>query len=450
MTGRQTALTITLLGGALAIAFEAYGVLTAMPAAAEALGRLDLYAWAFTAFVIAQVLAIVIAGRLVDRIGPVVPLATGLGVFALGLLGAGFASSMEWLLVTRFVQGLGAGATNLSFMVLVAQAFGKAERAWLMSALSFCWVLPSFIGPPIAAWITTRFGWHWVFLGVVPFLVLVALPGIAPMTALQRNRVPAGPPGKQVPIWAAFAVAIGAAALQLAGQRLDLPGAGAAVAGLAVLAIGLPALMPKGFLRMGKGLPAVMTTRGLASGALFAAESFLPLLLIRAHGFTLGQAGLFLALGASGWAIGSTVQALRSLRIRRDQIIQLGAGLMVLGLAPMPLVAWLHLHWMVLAVGFITCGTGMGMLVSSTSLANMQISEPELLGRNTASLQVSEGLGNSIVTGLAGSLFAALHLASDPAITFTPIYLLCLAVAVATALVSLRVGPVRNESSGVG
>ncbi|MGL5248841.1 MAG: MFS transporter, partial [Brooklawnia sp.] len=135
----QRALTVTLLGGALAIAFEAYGTLTAMPAAADDLGRVDLYAWAFTGFVIGQVLAIVLAGRLVDRIGPVAPLAAGVGVFIVGLLGAGFAPSMEALLVSRFVQGVGGGATNLAFMVVVAQTYGKQERAWLMSLLSLCW-----------------------------------------------------------------------------------------------------------------------------------------------------------------------------------------------------------------------------------------------------------------------------------------------------------------------
>lgn len=448
--GRQLALTVALLGGALAIAFEAYGTITAMPAAAEELGRVDLYAWTFTAFLIAQVLAIVLAGRAVDRIGPVLPLALGLVVFELGLIAAGFAPTMEWLLAARAIQGLGAGATNLAFMVVVAQAYGKAERAWLMSLLSLCWMLPSFIGPVLAACITTRFSWHWVFLGVAPFLILVFLPGVRPLIRLHRCRQPLAEQTNPVPIWSAFAVALGAAAIQLAGQEIRWQSAVLAGVGLAALLAGLPRLMPPGSLRFAKGLPAVMWTRGLACGAFFAAESFLPLALIRMHDFELGQAGLFIAIGSTGWTLGSLVQAARWLRIRRDQIIQLGAGWLLASLGLVAIGIWLGWHWSVLGIGMAGAGLGMGLLVSSTSLTNMQISEPQVIGRNTSSLQVAEGLGNGLVTGLAGAFFAALHLAGDQSVAFGPVYLLAVAVMAGGLVMSFRIGPVRNESAGVG
>lgn len=446
----QFALTFTLLSGALAIAFEAYAVLTAMPAAAEDLGRLDLYAWAFTAFVIAQVFSIVVGGRLVDRIGPVLPLGTGLGVFIVGLLAAGLAPSMELLLAARVVQGLGAGATNVAFMVVVAQAYDKQKRAWLMSLLSLCWMLPSFLGPPLAAGITTRFGWQWVFLGVIPFLAFTFLPGARPLLALHRNRVPTPAPSNPVPVWAAFAAAVGAALLQLAGQRLDISGLAIGAVGLVVLLVGLPRLMPTGFGRVQRGLPSVMWTRGLACGAFFAAESFLPLTLIRMHGFELGSAGLFIAIGSTGWTVGSLVQASRWLRIRRDQIIHLGAASLLVGLVTMATAVVLTAHWGWLAVALVVAGLGMGLLVSSTSLVNMQVSEPRLIGRNTSSLQVAEGIGNGLVTGLAGAFFAALHMVEDPAQVFTPVYAISVVVMVLGLLVSLRIGPVRNESAGVG
>ena len=426
-------------------------MLTAMPAAAEALGRLDLYAWAFTAFVIAQVLAIVLAGRLVDRIGPVLPLAAGVAVFMAGLIGAGFAGDMTWLLVFRAVQGFGAGSTNLAFMVVVAQAYGKHERAWLMSLLSLCWMLPSFLGPPIAAWITTRLGWQWVFFGVVPFLALVVLPGVRPLSALQRQRQPQeGYETNPVPVWAAFAAATGAALLQVAGQHLGWQGIVVAVLGLAALLAGLPRLMPAGFLRLRVGLPALMWTRGLATGAFFAAESFLPLVLIRLHGFELGAAGLFIAIGSTGWTLGSLVQAYQGLRIRRDQIIEVGVAALLLGLVVMALGVWSAWHWSVLGFALALAGLGMGLLVASTSLANMQLSEAHLIGRNTSSLQVAEGIGNSLVTGLAGSFFAALHLDSDATVVFGPIYLLCVVVCVLALVATGRIGSVRNESAGVG
>lgn len=432
------------------IAFEAYGTLTAMPAAAGELGNLDLYAWAFTAFLIAQVLAIVLAGRWADRVGPVIPLGVGAGIFVAGLAAAGAAPAMGWLLAARFLQGFGGGALNLAFMVVVAQAYGPRERASLMSVLSFCWMLPSFAGPPVSAWITTHAGWHWVFWGMVPVMAVIMLVGYRPLRKLGSRHVRPQAATDPVPVWAAFAGAFGAALIQLAGQRLDWPGLGAGICGVLALLVGLPALMPSGFIRLGRGLPAVMAARGLACGAFFAAESFAPLLLAGVYGFSLGESGLFLALGATGWTIGSAVQAQRWLRLRRDQIIWLGAAVLAVGVGLMGLAARLGWHWAVVAAGFTAGGLGMGLLVSSTSLANMQLSASHRIGRNTSSLQVAEGLGNSVVTGLAGSIFAALHVRAGAPATFASIYLMAALMGVLALVMALRIGPVRNESAGTG
>ncbi|HAM44728.1 MAG TPA: MFS transporter, partial [Propionibacteriaceae bacterium] len=115
----HTALVVGLLLCVVAIAFEQIAVVTAMPAAAADLGDLDLYAWAFTGFVIPQIVAIVVAGRASDKVGPRLPMVVGFVVFAAGLVVAGSAPSMQILLLGRFIQGLGGGTMNLTVMVLV-------------------------------------------------------------------------------------------------------------------------------------------------------------------------------------------------------------------------------------------------------------------------------------------------------------------------------------------
>ena len=54
-------LTITL------VAFEALAVSTIMPIVARELGGLDLYGWVFSAFFLGNLLGIVVAGILIDR-----------------------------------------------------------------------------------------------------------------------------------------------------------------------------------------------------------------------------------------------------------------------------------------------------------------------------------------------------------------------------------------------
>ena len=68
-------MTAGLLLCVLAVAFENQAVLTAMPAAADDLGDLHLYAWAFTAVMIPQLVAIAVAGRWCDTAGPLRPFA---------------------------------------------------------------------------------------------------------------------------------------------------------------------------------------------------------------------------------------------------------------------------------------------------------------------------------------------------------------------------------------
>ena len=51
------------------IAFEAIAVATVLPVVVRHLGGLRLYGWAFSAFMLAQLVGIVVAGPLADRIG---------------------------------------------------------------------------------------------------------------------------------------------------------------------------------------------------------------------------------------------------------------------------------------------------------------------------------------------------------------------------------------------
>lgn len=487
-------LTAALLTGVLASAFEAYGTLTAMPSASRQLGNIELYAWTSTAFVIAQLLAIVAAGRLSDRMGPVRPLLLGGTVFLAGLAIAGFAPNMATLLVARFVQGFGSGAMNLTLMVVVGVGYGDDKRADLMGWFSFCWVLPAFVGPPIAAWITQRFSWHWVFLGVIPIVVGAAIIGARALRDLDRRHGPAryrarptsagqaiatelsadrssagqasaagSAPGESasadpdvssavttaarpVKLWAAVVTALAAAAFQYAGQHLSWISLPIAVAGLAGLVVAVPRLMPDGFLRAAPGLPAAVAARMFGAGAFFASENFLTLLLTARYQLELTQAGLYMILGSAGWTVGSFVQARKWVTWSRDRLVQIGMVILVLGTALMAASALIGLPVGLVALGFVLAGTGMGLVVSVVSLANIALSEPGELGRNTSSLQVSDAIGNAVVTGLAGTIFVALRLQAGPAHTFAAIYALATLVGGWATLLALRIGFVANRA----
>ncbi len=451
-------LLVGLLTGVLAVAFEGIAVATAMPAAAEALGQVGLYGWVFTLFMLGLVLSTVLAGRMADAIGPVRPLAVGFVAFAAGLVLAGSASSMAMLMAARFLQGFGGGAISLCLMVVIGQVFAERERAGIMTAFSLCWLLPAFVGPPVAAWLVRVLSWHWVFFSVLPVVAFAAALSARPLLELesqrQRSRMQAnsGPDGHlaPVPVWAAVVAALGAVGVQFAGQELDLTGL--VIGGLAVVALGLslPRLMPPGVLRMAVGLPSVVAVRAFQAGAFFAAESFLPLSLVRQRDFSLFRAGLALTIGSIGWTIGSWLQARSWWRIRRDQIISVGISATTIGVAIILVSArWPSTPVALPVFGWVLAGFGMGLGIASTSLAVMSLSAANELGRHTSSLQVADGLGNALVAGVAGSIFHGLQDVAEPAVTFSWVFSAAVIAGLLGVLSARRIGPVRNGVSGV-
>jgi MFS family permease len=443
----QRALTIGLCAIVVAIAFETIAVATAMPIAARDLEGLDYYAWAFSAFMIGMLFATVICGRVSDRIGPAKPLLVGLMIFLAGLVIAGSARSMAQLVAGRLVQGLGSGAMNVAIYVCVAIAFSRRQRPKMFTYISTAWVLPSFVGPPVSAWLTQHLSWHWVFFAVIPLVIFGGAMAFPSLLRMMRTRPPSDADAvKPAPVWAAGLLAGAAAMLQLAGQRLDGLAVGLVIGGIAGLLVALPRLMPPGFLRFRRGLCQVIQTRGLLAGAFFGAEAFVPLMLVEQRGVPLLQAGAVLTVGAIGWTAGSWLQARPWLRIRRDVLITLGGWSIAVGIALVGLIAFLPtLPYILVAVGWIFAGLGMGLATSSGSLAVMSLSSAAEQGRNAASLNVYDALGSGVFVGVAGTIFAALHVGGNLALTFGLVELSMAAVALLAVLTSLRIGVVPNE-----
>ncbi|WP_169337838.1 MFS transporter [Propionicicella superfundia] len=448
-SGPSRALTISLLVCVLAIAFESLAVYTVMPVVAKELGGLDYYAWAFTLFIIGMMFATVAAGRLADRFGPGYPLAGGLVLFVVGLLAGGYAPSMSVLLVGRFVQGLGAGTLNLAAMVLVARLYAPVARARIMTWMSACWVLPAFFAPAIGAWLATHFGWQWVFRAVVPGVVIAGIVSARPVLRLGRSLSPAAPDPavRPVPVWAAAAVALGAAGIQLAGQHLELASLASLAVAVVLLAVSLPRLMPR---RHGSGrdLWTVIGVRLLAAGAFFGAESFTPLMLTETRGLDTLAAGTALTVGSVGWTIGSWLQARPWITLRRDRLLQLGGVVLCGGVCAMALGAYLAtVPLVVMALAWTCCGLGMGLIVPVTTLTTIQLSGDAEQGRNNSSLQVGEALGNSLFSGLAGTIFAAVHASWPVSSTFGAVIGAMAGVGLALVILTMRLGPLANEAS---
>jgi MFS family permease len=428
------------------IAFEAMGVITAMPTAARDLDGLDLYAWGSTAVMAAALFATAAAGGWADRKGPVPPLAAGLAGFMIGTVVCGIAPTMQVLLLGRALQGLGFGAAIVAIYVVIGRAFPEDMRPRVFTGLSGAWVVPGIAGPLLAGWITEVFGWRWVFIGVLLLIIPVSAVLLPKLHSLHPEAIPSSDqqssPGR---IRAALLAAIAVVLVQAAGQMLNLAAIPLAIIGVALLAYTMPKLLPRGTIRAVRGLPTVVLTRGIFAGAFFGAEWFVPLMLVRERDLSSVLAGGALAGAAVGWFIGSWLQGRPTATITRDRFVVIGAVFTAGGMAASSFVALDVVPWQVIVFTWAVGAFGMGMLYGSLGVLVLKLSPPKEQGVNSAALQISDSLGVILATGLGGVIFATAHVkAGADAGVYLTIFLVMTAIAVVGAVLSPRVAPTRE------
>lgn len=386
------------------VAVDAMAVATIMPTTVRDLHGLRYYAWAFTAFFIADVIGIVDAGARCDRRGPAPALLGGMGLFAGGLVMASAAPDMAMFVAGRAVQGLGAGMIIVALYVVMARAYDESLRPKAFAAISAAWVVPALVGPAAAGAVASGPGWRWVFAGMLP-LVLVGLVLLGPvLRALPRAEGAAGL--RRGGLVVALLVAGGLAAVQYAGQQPGWWSLPLAALGLALMLPALRRFLPDGTLRLRRGLPATVALRGILAGGFFGAEAYLPLALTRVHGASPATAGIPLTVGALGWAAGSWLQG-RASEATRRRLLPLGFAVVAAGVGPLALVAAsAHITmWLALPL-WCVAGLGMGLAMPSISVLTLSMSPDREQGANSAALQICDVTCSVVTIGAGGALVA--------------------------------------------
>uniref|UniRef100_I2PWK0 Sugar phosphate permease n=1 Tax=Desulfovibrio sp. U5L TaxID=596152 RepID=I2PWK0_9BACT len=153
--------------------FMAPFMLTAVGVALPSLGR-DLGATAMQLGLIEQLYVVSLAmgmlafGRWGDIVGQRRVLLPGLAVFTALTCSLGFTQSVDMIMVQRFFQGLGACMVLSGSLALVAAAYPPELRGRKIGLVSACTYAGLSLGPVIGGFVTSHFGWRFVFLMSVP------------------------------------------------------------------------------------------------------------------------------------------------------------------------------------------------------------------------------------------------------------------------------------------
>lgn len=418
-------------------AFESLAVTTAMPAVSLDLHGDRLYALAFAGPLATGVIGMVIAGNWSDRRGPVPPLYTAVAVFVAGLLIAGLAPTMEVLVAGRFAQGLGSGALIVALYVVVARVYPGDLHPAMFAGFAAAWVVPSLIGPTVAGAVTQMWSWHWVFLGVAMLVVPALIMVIPALRGLDRGASSSPAPWALGRIGWSVLAALSILALNILGEMPDVGTALAAVA-IAVALVSVRPLLPRGALRAVRGLPSVLLVRGLAAGAFFGAQVYVPYLLTERDGLSPLLAGLALTGGALAWSATAGLQGRWGARLSSITAMRVGAGLVFAGTALSLAAVVFGVGPVLVVIAWIVAGSGMGLLSPRSSALTLAWSTPENQGFNSAAMTVTDSFGSALTLAVTGLLFTGAARLMDP---FAAVLLLATAIALAAVVFSARLAP---------
>lgn len=141
----------------------------ALPVMSEKLGVTSgMITWVASAYMIALTASILFFGRLGDLKGQTLVFQYGMLVFTLGSFLCSISRNFEFLLLSRVVQALGAGATMANSQGIITRTFPKSERGRALGINGAFVALGTLAGPPLGGLLVATAGWQSLFCINIP------------------------------------------------------------------------------------------------------------------------------------------------------------------------------------------------------------------------------------------------------------------------------------------
>jgi len=162
--------------GVLMIVLDATIVNVALPTIQQDLDfSQSSLAWVVNAYLIAFGGLLLLAGRLGDLISRRGIFLAGLVVFCAASLMCGLAQSQEWLVVARFVQGIGGAMSSAVVLGMIVTMFPEPrEQAKAIGVYAFVASAGASAGLLAGGILTEAINWHWIFFVNLPIGVATA------------------------------------------------------------------------------------------------------------------------------------------------------------------------------------------------------------------------------------------------------------------------------------
>jgi EmrB/QacA subfamily drug resistance transporter len=361
--------------------------------------------WVIDAYALSLAALILTWGSISDRFGRKRVFIAGLTIFTASSLLCGLAQSINMLIWSRALQGVGGAAMFATGLALIAQDFqgparGKAIAAWgatVGGAVA--------IGPLVGGLLTSGVGWRWIFIVNVP----IGIVAIWLSSTKMRNQVDPG--ATRLDVFGLITFSAGMFLLELGlikGNALGWTGGtivamfgGSVAAFLAFVVVELHQTRPMFDLSLFRkpGFSGVSLATFAVGGGMFALMPYLTLYLQNDLGFSpLGGGLRLLPMTIPTFLVPFL---LRSPIHRLPPGVVLGGGVAITagGIAAFLMVG-ANSGWTVLILGMVLAGIGIGIANPAIARVGLGVVPPERSG-------MASGLSNTFrIGGLATGVAA--------------------------------------------
>jgi EmrB/QacA subfamily drug resistance transporter len=390
-------------------------VSTALPRIVSELGGLAHLSWVVTAFMLTSTTTTLLYGKLSDLYGRKPLFVVAILLFLLGSVLCGVANSMTALILSRGLQGLGAGGLITLAQTTIGDLLPPRERGRYQGLFTGVFALCSVAGPLIGGVITDFLSWRWIFYVNLPVgaaaLALILAGLRQPSRTTQRN----------IDYLGAILLAATTTTLLLmlswggvvalwASPLIIALGLATAVSGLLLLAHERSAIEPILPLRLFRnGVFAIgVAVTGLNAIALFGAVVFMPLYFQLVIGATPTAAGLMIAPMMAGVIAASVLGGHLVSRTGRYKIYPVfGLGASILSFLGMAWLATTGGHLALIEACLIGLGFGLGLVMPNLTVAIQNAVGRSNLGIATSTAAFVRSLGGAVGVALSGEIMTA-------------------------------------------
>lgn len=128
--------------------------------------------WVINIYMLTNIIFIIFAGKLADIFNKKIVYLSGVIIFFVASIFAGFAVNQEMLIFARAIQGIGFAFTLTLGIVIATLTFPSERRGFILGCYMTVAGLAQAFGPTIGGLILQFSGWRWIFFINIPLSLL--------------------------------------------------------------------------------------------------------------------------------------------------------------------------------------------------------------------------------------------------------------------------------------